>query len=77
MVGTLAASESQTQTWEEYVEVLAYFFVANGIVNERRKRAILLSSVGSRTYSLMRNLLSPDKPGSKSYKDLMDLLQSH
>ncbi|XP_062400896.1 uncharacterized protein K02A2.6-like [Sardina pilchardus] len=77
MVGTLTAFDSQTQTWEEYVEVLGHFFVANGITDEGKKRAILLSSVGSRTYSLMRNLLSPHKPGEKSYKDLTDLLQSH
>lgn len=77
MVGTLTAFDSQTQTWEEYVEVLGHFFVANGIGDEEKKRAILLSSVGSRTYSLMRNLLSPNKPGEKSYKDLTDLLQLH
>ncbi|XP_056098696.1 uncharacterized protein K02A2.6-like [Rhinichthys klamathensis goyatoka] len=77
MVGTLTAFDNQSQTWEEYVEVLGHFFVANGIEDEEKKRAILLSSVGSRTYSLMRNLLSPNKPGEKSYKDLTDLLQSH
>ncbi|KAK0146771.1 hypothetical protein N1851_013888 [Merluccius polli] len=53
------------------------FFVANGIADEGKKGAILLSSVGSRTYSLMRNLLSPNKPGEKSYEDLTALLQSH
>ncbi|XP_043917844.1 uncharacterized protein K02A2.6-like [Protopterus annectens] len=40
-------------------------------------RAILLSSVGSKTYSLVRNLLSPDKPGDKSFTELTSLLQSH
>ncbi|XP_048866410.1 uncharacterized protein LOC125739899 [Brienomyrus brachyistius] len=77
MVGTLTAFDGQTQAWEEYCEMLDHFFEANGIADEARKRAILLSSVGGKTYSLMRNLLSPDKPGAKSYKDLMDLLQSH
>ena len=77
MVGTLAAFDSQIQAWEEYVEVLEHFFVANDIKVAERKRAILLSSVGSRTYSLMRNLLSPEKPGEKSYEELANLLQSH
>lgn len=36
-----------------------------------------LSSVGSKMYSLMRNLLSPDKPGTKSFMELPNLLQSH
>lgn len=77
MVGTLTAFDSQTQTWEEYCEVLEHFFDANMITDAGRKRAILLSSVGSKTYSLMRNLLSPDKPGDKSFTDLTNLLQSH
>ncbi len=57
--------------------MLGHFFIANGIADAGRKRAILLSSGGSQTYSLMRNLLRPDKPGEKSYKDFTDLLQSH
>ncbi|KAL6461145.1 hypothetical protein MHYP_G00311110 [Metynnis hypsauchen] len=35
------------------------------------------SSVGSQTYSLMRNLLSPAKPGEKSYIELVELLKAH
>ncbi|KAL7849517.1 hypothetical protein SRHO_G00211400 [Serrasalmus rhombeus] len=56
MVGNLTAFDSQTQSWEEYCEVLGHFFEANGIADAGRKRATLLSSVGSKTYSLMRNL---------------------
>lgn len=77
MVGTVTAFDSNAQTWEEYVEELGHFFIANGIADAARKRAILLSSVGSQTYSLIRNLLSPDKPGDKSYDDLTALLQVH
>lgn len=32
MLGTLAAFDSQTQTWEEYCEVLEHFFEANGLL---------------------------------------------
>ncbi|CAL1608164.1 unnamed protein product [Knipowitschia caucasica] len=77
MLGTLLVFDSQAQTWEEYCQVLGHFFEANNITDAGRKRAILLSSVGSKTYSLMRNLLSPDKPGDKSFTELTNLLQSH
>ncbi|XP_043916150.1 LOW QUALITY PROTEIN: uncharacterized protein K02A2.6-like [Protopterus annectens] len=77
MLGSLVAYDCQTQTWEEFCEVLEHFFEANQITDAGRKRAILLSSVGSKTYSLMRNLLSPDKPGDKSFTELTSLLQSH
>ncbi|KAL1281622.1 hypothetical protein QQF64_000425 [Cirrhinus molitorella] len=59
-VGTLTPFDSKAQSWEEYCEI-SNFFEANEIEDAAKKQAILLSSVGSQTYSLMRNLLSPDK----------------
>lgn len=50
IVGTLAPSDNNCQTWEEYCEVLDHFFVANNIIEAERKRAILLSGVGAQTY---------------------------
>ena len=77
MVGSPASIECQTQTWEEYSEVLDHFFEANGINNAGRRKDILLSSVGSQTYSLIRNLVSPAKPGDKSFDELVQLLRDH
>ena len=77
LVGSTLPFNSQEQSWEEYCEVLQHFFDANKIEEPERKRAILLSSVGSQTYSLIRNLLSPAKPGDKSYDDLVNLLKEH
>ncbi len=36
-----------------------------------------LFCLGSQTYSLMRNLLSPDKPGDKSFSELVELLRNY
>ena len=77
LLGNTTPFDSQTQSWEEYCEVLGYFFVANDIDNADKKKAILLSSVGGQTYSLMRNLVSPDKPGDKSFDELVALLKEH
>ena len=77
LVGSTLPFNSQEQSWEEYCEVQQHFFDANKIEEPERKRAILLSSVGSQTYSLIRNLLSPAKPGDKSYDDLVNLLKEH
>lgn len=76
-VGTVAPFDSQLQSWEEYCEMLTFFFVANGIDGADRKKAILLSGVGATTYSLMRSLLSPQKPGDKSFDELVALLTAH
>lgn len=47
------------------------------IDNAERQKAILISVVGSSTYSLMHNLLSPDKPKDKSLQELVLLMKNH
>ena len=41
------------------------------------KQATLLSVIGPRTFKLLRNLITPDKPGNKSYEDLVKVLTDH
>lgn len=77
MVGAVAPFDSDSQMWEEHCEVLDHLFVANDIKEAERKRAVLLSSVGAQTYALMRNLLSPNKPGDRTYEELVKLLKDH
>ncbi|XP_052405263.1 uncharacterized protein LOC127951422 [Carassius gibelio] len=76
-IGSLAAFDAKVQTWEEYSEIVEQFFVANGIEDEGKQRAILISVVGPQTYSVMRNLLSPTKPSEKTYQPLITMLKNH
>ena len=39
--------------------------------------SVFLSSLGPATYALIRNLLSPQKPEDKSYKELVSVLEDH
>ncbi|XP_023192425.1 uncharacterized protein K02A2.6-like [Xiphophorus maculatus] len=75
--GTLSAFDAKEQTWEEYCEILDQFFEANDIDDSAKQRAILISVVGPATYKLMRNLVSPDKPSSKTYSQLVTRLKEH
>lgn len=77
MIGTLTAYEAKELTWEEYCEILESFFEANAIDDGDKQRAILISVVGPTTYKLMRNLLSPEKPSSKTYQQLKLLMYNH
>ena len=45
---------------------LEFFFTANDIKDAEMKKAILLSSSGSKTYKLFRGLTAPAKPGDKT-----------
>uniref|UniRef100_A0AAV2LW61 Retrotransposon gag domain-containing protein n=1 Tax=Knipowitschia caucasica TaxID=637954 RepID=A0AAV2LW61_KNICA len=76
-IGTLAAFDAKNQSWEEYCKIMEQFFEANEIDDGDKQRAILLSVVGASTYSLMRNLLSPEKPKEKTYHQLVVLLKNH
>lgn len=74
-ISTLAAFDTKTKTWEEYCEILEQLFTANEITKGDRQRAILISAMGALTYSLMRNLLDPEKPKYKTYQELVSLLK--
>ena len=56
---------------------MGHVFVANGITEEAKKRAVFLSVIGPSNYKLLSSLLAPDKPGDKEYKTLADKLSEH
>lgn len=75
-------SERAIVGWEEWCERLSQYFIANDIATDtengkRRAKAIFLSSVGAKTYSLIRTLCHPDKPETKTLKALQKLVKDH
>ena len=75
--GTLAAFNPREEDWSEYAERLSFYFAANGITTDAKKRAILLSSVGPTTFRLMRSLVLPASLDSLSYDDLVSKVKNH
>ena len=63
--------------WVEYVERLEQYFIANSINDADKKRAVFPTVIGPRAYSLLRNLVAPEKPATKSYSDLVDVMTKH
>jgi len=51
------------------------FFAANDIVEDKRV-AMFLSSVEGKTYSLLQDLLAPDKPSDKLLDQLFIALKT-
>ena len=60
----------------EYIERLEHFFLANE-VGDDKKKSVLLSVCGAKSYKLMSNLLAPSKPGEKTFEELVTLLKNH
>ena len=63
--------------WISYIEQLEFYFVANEVTNNVKKRTILLSSCVPETYGLLRSLVSPGKPSDKYFEDLVKILKNH
>ena len=70
-------SDVNEDDWETYVERVALYFTANGISDATKKRAILLSVCGAKTYRVIRDLVAPAKPTDISYDDIVSLVQKH
>ena len=75
--GTLTEYAPAHESWTEYVERLELYFVANDIVSDEKKRAILLNACGPTAYKLFRNLTAPAKPSEVDYEDLKTLMRDH
>ena len=91
--GRIEAFSGKGDDFEVYMERLEVYLLANDLgeiqlatngsnadrVQQRndKRRAILLSIIGSPTYTLLRNLVSPSKPTEKSYQDLVSVLKEH
>ena len=47
---------TSAEDWASYVERMDQYFLANDVTEAAKKRAILLSVVGDKTYKLIRDL---------------------
>lgn len=75
-IGQMDAFDESAEQWATYIERFEQFVSANDIADEKRV-AVLLSVMGSSTYGLLRSLIAPDKPGAKSYDDIVTVLKDH
>ena len=52
-LGHVDEFDSTKDDWLQYVERLEHFFMANGVDNAEKKRAVLLAAVGAATYKTL------------------------
>ena len=76
-LGRIEEFDRHREDWQQYVERLQFYFTANCITTEEKKRAVFLSVIGALTYRVLRNLLTPDKPGDKTFTELTAMLEQH
>ena len=74
--GRITAFQAEDESISAYLERVELYFVANDI-DAAKQVPILLSSIGAKTYELLRSLTAPKAPKEKSLKELKDTLTSH
>ena len=73
------AFDPDEDNWSEYAERLDMAFVVNGVddADADKKRAILLTVCGKKTFALLKALSAPNKPSEVSFADLCKSLSEH
>ena len=74
--GKLDEFHSERESWECYLERCEQFFAANDIADDKKKVAVLLSSIGSKVYSELRDAVAPRKPAALSFTELDETLNA-
>ncbi|KAJ8027411.1 LYR motif-containing protein 2 [Holothuria leucospilota] len=72
----LGAFSPAEEKWSSYCERLEQYFIVNDLTVDKKQVAVLIAAMGSKTYSVLKDLASPRKP-SDIYKDIVDKLRAH
>ena len=75
--GKFSYFNSSHESLSSYSKRLGYYFAANEVQDEDRKKAILLTVRGPSTFQLQKSLLWPGTPADKSYSKLVEVLSKH
>lgn len=76
IIGNIGPFEETMEQWSSYTERFEYIVQANEI-GEGKMVPTFLTVMGPKTFSLLRCLVQPDKPGIKSYASIVATLTAH
>lgn len=75
-IGSISEYKEGKEDFESYLERLEQWMVANEVEDEK-KVSVFLSLIGADAYKLLKSLLQPEKPSTKSYDQLTKALSDH
>ncbi|XP_060071980.1 uncharacterized protein K02A2.6-like [Ylistrum balloti] len=76
MTGEIDSFDESVESWRSYQERMEQYFAASK-VGDNKKVPVLLSIIGGKCYTILRDLAAPNVPGTKTYKELVDILKAH
>ena len=75
-IGSIGEFDDSTEQWTAYTERFEYIVEANGI-DDSKWVATFLSVISAKTFNLLRSLSHPARPGTKTYAEIVTLLNGH
>lgn len=66
----------EEETLINYLERLELFFAVNE-TEEAKKALLLLNNIGKKPYAILKNLLVPDLPRTKTYQEIVAALKAY
>ena len=76
LIGNLGPYVESEEDFDSYCSRVELFFDANSI-EAPKQVSTFLTIVGAKTFSLVKDLVSPRAPGECSYAELVRALKSH
>ena len=76
-LGSIESFKPGSEDWHAYSERFDQYVIANDIKDEKKIVATFLTTIGSKTYNLLRDLLAPTKPSEVKFTELVKTLRDH
>ena len=76
IIWRIESFDDTKENWETYVERAEQFFLANDIDNDHKVQT-LLNLIDGKICTVLRDLLAPEKPTTKSFQLVVATLQEH
>ena len=76
LFGSIGEFIESKENWSQYVERFEQFAAANDI-EDHKKKAIFLATIGPAAYRTLRNLCAPKKPPEEEYTRLIEHMSTY
>lgn len=75
--GQVGEFNESLESIADYLDRMYFYFEANDITSDEKKRAVLLTNIGQRQFRLLKDLCQPQSLSTKTYAELCQTLKDH
>ena len=75
--GAISQFDAKVEDFASYIERLNYYFIANDVTTDQKKKSILLTVCGPTTFKLIRNLADAHQLEAKPYEEIVKMVKDH